>query len=67
MTQIGTRIAELRRSREPKLTQEGLADLAGCHTNTIQAIEATGRAQVSTIQQIASALGVSAAELLGAE
>jgi transcriptional regulator with XRE-family HTH domain len=59
---MGTRIAEVRIARN--MTQQQLANKAGLSIRTIAYAEAARDIRVSTLRDIAAALGVSVGELL---
>ncbi len=59
---VGSRVLAARRKRG--WTQDRLASEAGVHKNTICHIEKTGAARVSTICDLARALGINPASLL---
>jgi transcriptional regulator with XRE-family HTH domain len=61
---IGQRVLELRKDQE--LTQDQLADISGVPQGTISRLErgVSGDVQISTVQKLATALGVSIEGLL---
>lgn len=62
MSQIGTRVRELRAAAE--LSQAELADRAGVHINTIKMLESgRGNATTDTIESLARALKCGPADL----
>jgi transcriptional regulator with XRE-family HTH domain len=65
----GAALPRLRAARIDKLwTQKQLADASGVHVNTINRIEREGApAELRTVQKLADALGVEAAELMRGE
>ena len=63
--QIGLRIARLRRSRDPRLNQQDLADAAHISRASMVNIErGRHRVQIHVLYEIARALGIEAADLL---
>ena len=56
-------LREIREGRTPRLSQEGLARLAGCSVKTVRRAEAGGSVSSSTLEKLAAALGVPVGDL----